>query len=203
MSIKLLVPIRKEGRILFLLLLVGTFLKNKKMNNMKQMYKILYVCFTNHLYKKKINPMREFLALLTSHINSIYQRAPQALWTQFTASVFHNCMGNMASNPSHKKHRRYSGIWRYFVVFLASDLKCGRPVTSAVAFLKGISLHVNTASSVARWFCHSLFFTFSCYRAHGICVFANVPKDATNFIFWSMLMIILVPLITNFNYYGY
>jgi len=135
MSIRRLVTtIRNERRILFLLLLVGTFLKNEKMNSMKQMYKILYVCFTNHLCKKKINPMSEFLALLTSHINTIYQRAPRALWTQFTASVFHNCMGNMDSNPSHKKHRRCSDIWRYFVVFLAPDLKCGRPVTSAVAF---------------------------------------------------------------------
>ena len=141
----------------------------------------LYIWFTNHLYTKK--NLRQNLALLTSHIRSNSSKDPQALWTQFTASLFIIAWETSPVTRPTRRQRLLRYIWRHFVVSLTPDLKCSRPVTSAVAF-KGIFPTPKHGIIGQCAFCHSLFFIFSCYTAHSICVFANVSKkDATDFIF--------------------
>lgn len=167
---------------------------------MKQVYKICMFALQITCIRKKKPPCQN-LALLTSHIRSSYQRTRGLCEHSLPQSVFIIAW----ETSSVTRPTRTQILLRYMKTlcgFLEPDLKCGRPVTSAGGFLRNLPTRKHGIIG-ARCLCHSLFFTFSCYRAHGTCVCTNVPKDVTDFIFWSMLMIILVPLISYFNYCGY
>ena len=161
----------------------------------------LYIWFTNHLYTKK--NLRQNLALLTSHIRSNSSKDPQALWTQFTASLFIIAWETSPVTRPTRRQRLLRYIWRHFVVSLTPDLKCSRPLTSAAAS-KGISLHLSTVSSGNVPFV--IPYSLSSHATQLIayaCLLMFPKRMPQTLYFWSMLMIILVPLISYFNYYGY